>query len=68
MKTKGIYAILYDSKGNQIEYVAIGMTPERLGQYLTCDSVNKQVHESIAKYGKAKWKDFDSYEIRKVEE
>lgn len=67
MKTKGIYAILYDSKGNEIESIAICMTNKMLEKYLTCDSVNKQVQESIAKYGKAKWKDFDSYEIRKVE-
>lgn len=65
---KGIYAILYDTKGNEIEWVAIGITPETLEQYHTCESVNKQVHEAIAKYGKAKWRNFDSYEIRKVEE
>ena len=67
MSKKGIYAILYDNKGNVIENVAIGITEETLEQYHTCDSVNKTIHDAIAKYGKTKWENFDSYEIKMEE-
>lgn len=63
MGKKGIYATLYDDKGNVIENVAIGITEEILEQYHTCNAVNKAINEGLVKYGKTKWENFDSYTI-----